>query len=107
MRRVNQAAIVENKRLGQVLAYVAEQQKLTDTTAARRLHADAAKVRACSRWAKAPISTSCRLWHWTLGRRPLRNHDQLRVRATFSPGLVVTFLTSADCDLSIGFQQAT
>src|SRR5262249_60710739 len=37
--------------------------------------------------------------------RPLRNPDQLRVRAPSSPGLVVTFLTSASGDLSIEFQQ--
>ena len=48
--------------------------------------------------------------NWTLGLssgRPaaLRNPDQLRVRAPSSPGLVVTFLTSASGDLSIEFQQ--
>src|SRR5262249_57410875 len=40
------------------------------------------------------------------GARPLRNPDQLRVRAPSSPGLVVTFLTSASGDLSVEFQQS-
>jgi hypothetical protein len=30
LQKVNQAAIVENKRLGEVLAYIAEQQQLRD-----------------------------------------------------------------------------
>ncbi|MGY3233123.1 hypothetical protein ACVMAJ_000013 [Bradyrhizobium sp. USDA 4448] len=45
------------------------------------------------------------VWGSHPGARPLRNPDQLRVRAAASPGLVVTFLTSAIGDLSIEFQQ--
>jgi hypothetical protein len=36
VRQVDQAAIVENKRLGPVLAYIAEQQKLLDTSRSQK-----------------------------------------------------------------------
>ena len=51
-QRVNQAAVVENKRLGPVLAYIAERQKELDMGGARKPRVAAVSGRACSRWAE-------------------------------------------------------
>jgi hypothetical protein len=46
--QVNQAAIVENKRLGPILAYIAEQQKKLDMSRSPRRRGDAARRTICS-----------------------------------------------------------
>ena len=52
-QQVNQAAVVENKRLGPVLAYIAERQKELDMSRSNKApRGAAARARACSRWAE-------------------------------------------------------
>ena len=60
--QVNQAAIVENKRLGPILAYIAEQQRSSTCPVRPRRRADVARRTICSRSDR-----------WTPGRRVARS----------------------------------
>jgi hypothetical protein len=76
LQKVNQAAVVENKRLGEVLAYIAEQQQLRDQ----------------GRSQKAPRRGGQADRHISSGRASLRNPGQFRAaRPTRQPSWV-TFL---------------
>lgn len=94
VRQVDQAAIVENKRLGPVLAYIAEAAE-----AARRQPQPEGPASARPRCEPVQDGLKIPKRPEHSGARPLRNPGQLGVRAPSSPVLVVTFLMSADCEL--------
>ncbi len=71
--QVSQAAIVENKRLGPILAYIAEQQKKLDMTRSAKARGAVARRTICSRsdrWTPGRRVTQCEGRHAPPSREP-------------------------------------
>ena len=82
--QVNQAAIVENKRLGPVLAYIAEKQKELDMSRSsgaprRRGQRTTSLVQGRIARSKAVSGGGCAIWGYARRpKRPLQPHNQER-----------------------------
>jgi hypothetical protein len=72
--QVNQAAIVENKRLGPILAYIAEQQKKLDMSRSARRRGDEVRKTICSRLASIGTRVARCATHGS-ARRPLETQN--------------------------------
>jgi len=101
--QVNQAAIVENKRLGPVLAYIAEKQKELDMSAVGQGNrggvASAITCSTSDRPEQGRLGGGCAIWG--SARHPRRHPftPQPGKAATTTPQ-TVTFVTGAKSDFS-------
>jgi hypothetical protein len=101
--QVNQAAIIENKRLGPILAYIAEQQKQLDMSRSAKAPRGAARRTICSRSDKsdgAPVRRVTQCEGFT--RRPLEKQISTPnpQKGGYPAPDRVTFLTGANRDFS-------
>ena len=102
--QVNQAAIVENKRLGPVLAYIAEQHKELDMSRSARHRGGVASAITCSRSDRPEQGRLGRRLRYLGAPRVARTGTTLQPRnqewrLPFSPK-IVTSVTGAKSDFS-------